>query len=114
EAAALRAPAPGAANRAYRPGPGRYAEGVPVPVIELDAGQLARWAGLVTASAEWWGAVMYCRRGDGPAAHRPPPRPRPQARRSAAELVRRFRAAATPEAFRLAVCLATVPLSLPV
>ncbi|MGW3570209.1 SAV_2336 N-terminal domain-related protein [Streptomyces sp. NPDC000941] len=87
-------------------------DGVPVPVLEPDAGPLADWARLI-ASASGTAVLPLLA----------PPRPRrPATARSAPaqpaddlSRLRRFREAASPEAYRLAAHLAAVaPLPVPV
>ncbi len=137
--AELRTPAAAAANRRYHrhfPTLGDQREpvdagAVPVPVFELDADQLARWARFVVAvRPDWYGAVTSCRAvaGDmeptaaaeasahasedqGGAQQSPDEQGPPL---TAADLVRHFRAAASPAAFKLAVHLAAAPLNPPV
>ncbi|MER8153734.1 SAV_2336 N-terminal domain-related protein [Streptomyces sp. NPDC094472] len=93
-------------------------EGVPVPVLEPDAGPLADWARLI-ASASGTAVLPLLDPGRGgprpaPAATAPSPAAAPT---PADELsrVQRFRDAASPEAYRLAAHLAAVaPLPVPV
>ncbi|MER7462118.1 SAV_2336 N-terminal domain-related protein [Streptomyces sp. NPDC097981] len=91
--------------------PGRSAGGLTVPVLPPSATALGAWARLVAGlgtgpvSAEV-GRVL----ADHPAAPVPPPR----AVRPPRELVRRFRASASPRAVQLAVYLSAAPLTLPV
>ncbi|MFF4903873.1 SAV_2336 N-terminal domain-related protein [Streptomyces sp. NPDC001260] len=83
---------------------------VPLPVLEPDPGWLANWAALLTSpgTSELPAAVALL---DRPAA----PEDRADiARLSAEELVLRFRATASPEAFRLAGHLAVGRPDLPV
>ncbi len=83
-------------------------DGVPVPVLEPDTASLAVWARLV--AAPHGSAVL-------PLLARPRPRRGSSAEASAGGLraVQRFRDAASPEAYRLAVHLAAVaPVSVPV
>jgi len=124
-------PGPGAANRRYQarfptaanaPEPATTGA-VCVPVFELDAGQLGRWARFIAADrSDWYGAVAVCRAEDGSqelgvaaeagaeddtrdGAEAPGPP------LSAADLVRQFQAGASPAAFKLAVHLAAAPLN---
>ncbi|GGV26413.1 FxSxx-COOH system tetratricopeptide repeat protein [Streptomyces spectabilis] len=115
------------------PGP---ADAVAVPVVELRAESLGRWARLVAAAdtSEWHriAALLTAPAGDlraeavGPVPSRlaeallegadeagQEPQERDRAARAAA-VVRRFRATASPAAFALAKRLAAVPLNLPV
>ncbi|AUA10436.1 hypothetical protein CFP59_02535 [Streptomyces malaysiensis subsp. malaysiensis] len=86
-------------------------EGVPVPVLEPDAGPLADWARLI-ASASGTAVLPLLDPGRGG------PRPAPAAAPSPADevgRVQRFRDAASPEAYRLAAHMAAVaPLPVPV
>ncbi|MFK0219089.1 SAV_2336 N-terminal domain-related protein [Streptomyces vinaceus] len=90
---------------------GRPAGGLTVPVLPPSAIALGSWARLVAGlgtgpvPAEV-GRVL----ADHPAAPLPPPR----AVRPPRELVRRFRASASPRAVQLAVYLSAAPLTLPV
>ncbi|WP_051695577.1 SAV_2336 N-terminal domain-related protein [Streptomyces sp. NRRL S-244] len=90
---------------------GRHTGGLTVPVLPPSAIALGSWARLVAGlgtgpvPAEV-GHVL----ADHPAAPLPPPR----AVRPPRELVRRFRASASPRAVQLAVYLSAAPLTLPV
>ncbi|MGW8782499.1 SAV_2336 N-terminal domain-related protein, partial [Streptomyces sp. NPDC055796] len=90
---------------------GRHTGGLTVPVLPPSAIALGSWARLVAGlgtgpvPAEV-GRVL----ADHPAAPLPPPR----AVRPPRELVRRFRASASPRAVQLAVYLSAAPLTLPV
>ena len=129
--AKLYAAGPAIANRLYRarypaapfggdPGTGaRHADGshVHVPVIELDPGQLAGWAGFAAARrGDWYGAVAVC--GAPPESTRAPDTAETEEAsstdESATEIVRRFRAAVSPTVYALAVHLAAAPLNAPV
>lgn len=114
----LRAPHPAVPNSALRV---RYPDelanpfdepvseqSLAVPLIELSARWLRWWAGLVAESSGWVDAVVHA---VDPST--PPPLPQPTAPGSAADLVIRFRASASPTAFRLATYLAAAPLELP-
>ena len=111
--AQLHAPAPGAANRTLRARAHslRYAviDPVPIPVMELSARWVAQWAHIVADAPDWQNAALLA----GPAAMATPtvrlPTDGP-----AAEVVRRFRAAASPTAFKLACYLSAAWLNLPV
>ena len=86
--------------------------GIPVPVVELDARWLKSWAGLIAGSAAEWspGVVLFSRaRGDGPG----PAGNYEDIPRDPLAAVLRFRAIASPTAFRLASYLAATPPSLP-
>ncbi|MFE3743114.1 SAV_2336 N-terminal domain-related protein [Streptomyces sp. NPDC059134] len=115
------APGPGAPNTALRfmpyDGPAR---GIPVPVLEPTAGWLTHWAGLVASpgGASFPGAAALLPAGrsralpdtwESGATEGLVPEDVP-----AAELVLRFRAAASPQAVRLAGHLAVGPAHLPV
>lgn len=89
---------------------------IPIPVLELEARWLAPWANLVAGTADRGvpGMALFVVASpddeqrssyvsDIDPADVPP-----------AELVRRFRGSASPEAFRLAASLSVVPLTLPV
>jgi hypothetical protein len=81
---------------------------LPVPVVELSARWLRWWAGVVTEPLGWMDAVVH------PVDPSTPPIPPPAAEpASPTETVVRFRAAASPTAFRLATYLAAAPLELP-
>jgi hypothetical protein len=113
---------------------------VPVPVLELSERWLAQWADVVAGASGWRNAALLVPEA---APVRPRmPRPAPGATRTAgaaratpaaqtsgspgggspgggpaadpAAVVRRFRAAASPTAFRLACCLSAAWLNLPV
>jgi hypothetical protein len=114
----LRGARPGAPNaqlhvvRTTLPG-AATPQSVPVPVLELDANWLADWSRLVSASgaADVSTMAIFVSRdlaaGDGA----------PVTKTSLADarwLVQRFRASASPEAFKLAVYLTAAPITLPV
>jgi beta-phosphoglucomutase-like phosphatase (HAD superfamily) len=85
---------------------------VPLPVLEPGAPWLANWAALVAAPAGGrspGAAAWLTPRPAAPAPALPPPADLP-----ARDLVLRFRATASPEAFRLAGHLALADPSLPV
>jgi hypothetical protein len=116
ELLALRPGSPNAQLVVSRPaqeaGPGR--KRVPVPVLELEADWLASWSRLITASGAAVVPVMalFAGQADGTAE---PRQAGIQSRAQAdGDLVRRFRASASPEAFDLAVYLTAAPISLPV
>ncbi|MFI9385787.1 FxSxx-COOH system tetratricopeptide repeat protein [Kutzneria sp. NPDC052558] len=116
-AATLRAAAPRAANTRLRcrfgdldAPPGI----VPIPLLELDERSLGRWARLVADPAPAPVALTVLptvtrppRLDEPPAEAEPPGEPAPEHR------VRRFRAASSRTAFRLAVLLAAAPLNVP-
>ncbi|MFI0408249.1 FxSxx-COOH system tetratricopeptide repeat protein [Actinomadura sp. 3N508] len=89
---------------------------VHVPVIELDPGQLAGWAGFAAARrSDWYGAVAVCGAAPEPAlAPDPADGDDILSEASAPEIVRRFRAAVSPTVYALAVHLAAAPLNTPV
>ncbi|MFB9452554.1 SAV_2336 N-terminal domain-related protein [Streptomyces antimycoticus] len=93
-------------------------EGVPVPVLEPDAGPLADWARLIASAS---GTAVLPLLDPGRGGPRPAPAttvPGPAATPAPADelsRVQRFRDAASPEAYRLAAHLAAVaPLPVPV
>ncbi|GLZ29916.1 hypothetical protein Lesp02_21060 [Lentzea sp. NBRC 105346] len=112
----LRSGVPGEPNARYAVEPREpFADlsgaGLPVPVFELEPRWLAAWTGLVTGTGSWDNhmALFTGLRGDH--------EPLPEAAGTAVPpevLVQRFRSSASTEAYRLAVCLAGAPLSLPV
>jgi cholesterol oxidase len=85
--------------------------GLAVPILEIEPDWLAPWARLIagTAYGGMDGAVMLSR----PGTRRPPAAPDGESP-SPYERVLAFRAAASPEAYRLAGHLAAAPLTLPV
>ncbi|MDT0450963.1 SAV_2336 N-terminal domain-related protein [Streptomyces hesseae] len=95
----------------YGPGPGPGA--LPVPVLLPTAEALGVWARLLSGPGRTTvrGAAGWLLPGHPP---RPAPAPGAPGTRSADELLRAFRAGASPGALRLAVHLAAVPLTLPV
>ncbi|MGW7689955.1 FxSxx-COOH system tetratricopeptide repeat protein [Streptomyces asiaticus] len=106
----VRVPEPGAPNGTWRRADGGSWPGgaPPVPVLELDARWMANWARLVarpSARGEDTMALL-----PGAPAERWDPEPEP----SAWDRVFRFRATASPSAFRLASRLAAAPLNIPV
>ncbi|WP_344733642.1 FxSxx-COOH system tetratricopeptide repeat protein, partial [Spinactinospora alkalitolerans] len=114
-AAASRAPLPAAMAA------GVFEGAVAVPVLELGRDSLHRWARFATrGSRAHVGPVLLARRHPRGDPARPsgeqgaPPEGLPPAHPSGGARVSRFRAAASPTAFELAVCLAAVPLSLPI
>ena len=111
--AQLHALAPGAANKTLRArsrGP-RYTstDPVPIPVMELSARWVAQWAHIVAGAPDWRNAALLA----SPAAVAAPA-VRLSADWSAADVVRRFRTAASPTAFKLACYLSAAWLNLPV
>ncbi|MEV5544817.1 SAV_2336 N-terminal domain-related protein [Streptomyces sp. NPDC052309] len=118
EAGLLTPPAAAAPSAAlvftpYAPdAPVRPPSAVPVPVLEPGPAWLANWAALVAdpGAGRVPGAVAWL-----PPAPLPPAGPAPDvAELSAEDLVLRFRATASPEAFRLAGHLSLAVPSLPV
>ncbi|MFG2873029.1 SAV_2336 N-terminal domain-related protein [Streptomyces sp. NPDC048338] len=111
-------PGPGVPNAAldfapYRGGPAP--SGVPVPVLEPTGAWLGNWAALVSASGgtEVPGAAAYIRAGESPDAWQQEEGFAPD-EADPRELVLRFRALASPQAFRLAAHLAVGSAHLPV
>lgn len=106
---------------ADRPSPLRVltpadARTTPIPVLELTDGWIRPWAQLLSGERRSAGYPLL-RRPEPAAAEEPLPlavRQDLELGRSALERVRRFRAASSPEAFRLAASLAQVPLVLPI
>lgn len=93
--------------------PAAPATAMPVPVLELNARWIGWWARLVTDPAGWVDAAVHLVGG-------PPPEPPETATGPAAadldwayDAVLRFRATASPLAFRLATYCAAAPLHLP-
>ncbi|MFE4061419.1 SAV_2336 N-terminal domain-related protein [Streptomyces sp. NPDC059096] len=93
--------------------------GMPVPVLEIEPEWLASWARLVCGTA--YGGVDALVAMAGPYRPRLGGQPYPggdgipeDERPSPADLVRKFRSVASPQAFRLAGYLAVAPLTLPV
>ncbi|MEU1786067.1 FxSxx-COOH system tetratricopeptide repeat protein [Streptomyces sparsogenes] len=106
----VRVPEPGAPNGVWRSADGAPWPGgePPVPVLELEARWLGRWARLVTEpSARGRDTLALL---PGVPAERWEREPEPTAR----DRVFRFRATASPRAFRLASRLAAAPLNIPV
>jgi len=92
---------------------------VPVPVLELDAAWLASWSSLVGTSAPAGVSALavLCHPGPDSSAQLGTPGAGRAPRRSsdARQVLQRFRASASPEAFQLASYLAAAaPISLPV
>lgn len=81
--------------------------GTPIPVFTLEPAAVAAWASVVTGASGSIGATSSRRE------KRPAPVPN-ESTATAQERVRRFRLLVSPDAFRLAVYLSAVPLSLPV
>ncbi|AQA15471.1 FxSxx-COOH system tetratricopeptide repeat protein [Streptomyces malaysiensis] len=106
----VRVPEPGAPNGTWRPADGgSWPDGAPpVPVLELDARWMANWARLVARPSVRGEDTMALL--PGVPAERWEPEPEP----SAWDRVFRFRATASPSAFRLASRLAAAPLNIPV
>jgi hypothetical protein len=138
--AKLRTSGPALANQAYQaslsaPELAGFEAAPPaavcVPMLEMGPRQLAGWTRFVTAAdQEWHGPVAVCAGNETPwdqgspvrqeephPSSDPGPAPRhaeDEPQTSPAELVQRFRAAATPTVYALAVHLAAAPLNLPV
>jgi len=89
---------------------GRSARAVPIPVLQLDPVWLASWGKLIAATGTVGMEAMAIFAGDAAASAEPqlvgdtPVRPH--------ERVQRFRATASPQAVRLAECLAAAPITL--
>ncbi|MEU0843119.1 SAV_2336 N-terminal domain-related protein [Streptomyces sp. NPDC005962] len=87
-------------------------DGVPVPVLEPEAGPLADWARLIASASGTAVLPLLAPPRGAPAAARPAPSPSPAAELDRVQL---FRDAASPEAYRLAAHLSAVaPLPVPV
>ncbi|WP_280235891.1 SAV_2336 N-terminal domain-related protein [Nocardia cyriacigeorgica] len=87
-----------------------------IPVLELTRGWIRPWAQLLAGERRSAGYPLL-RRAQPPSTQRAQPlsvRQNQELGHSAIERVRRFRAASSPEAFRLAASLAQVPLLLPI
>jgi len=82
---------------------------VPVPVLEIGQGWLRAWARFIAGAPN---AELDCSVAFGSAQSAPSPSRLPD--QSAEERVRSFAEQASPEAMRLAACLAATQLSLPV
>lgn len=106
----VRVPHAGAPNGSWEPpGGGRWPGGrPPVPVLEVEAGWLHRWALLATQPSPGGRETLAMLPGLPVDAGPPGPEP------TAQERVFRFRASASPSAFRLASRLAAAPLNIPV
>ncbi|MDT3400417.1 FxSxx-COOH system tetratricopeptide repeat protein [Streptomyces sp. B1866] len=106
----LRVPGPGVPNGAWRRADGTPwpCGEAPVPVLELDAGWLRRWVDLVARPAAGGHDTLALLPGV-------PAEPWEQEdEQDAWSRVFRFRASASPGAFRLASRLAAAPLNIPV
>ncbi|MFB7945313.1 TIR-like protein FxsC [Kitasatospora phosalacinea] len=104
----IRVPGPGGPNTGWRVDGRPAHREPPVPVLELTPAYLADWAALLAAQNEEVRLDLLVRAD---------PRPAPLARRHLPPLARldRFRAAASPGAYRLAAHFAVLaPLSIPV
>jgi hypothetical protein len=90
-------------------------DGIPVPVLQLEARWLRPWSSLVAGTCGGWtnSVALFTGLVDNAASDAPigeaAPAPVPPRER-----LKRFRAHASPEAYQLSVCLAAAPLSLPV
>ncbi|MFH8370051.1 FxSxx-COOH system tetratricopeptide repeat protein [Streptomyces sp. NPDC018031] len=106
----VRVPHAGAPNGSWtRAEGGRWpGDRPPVPVLEVDAGWLHRWALLATQPSPRGRDTLALLPGVPVDAAPPGPEP------SAQDRVFRFRASASPSAFRLAARLAAAPLNIPV
>jgi predicted ATPase/class 3 adenylate cyclase len=121
EPAELRLPYPGAPNsrllvRPRSPWPSDRPRGsLPVPVMALDRRWMAPWAMLLAGAdvGRFSGSVAYVGGAATGRRQRPDSRSSP-AEASAQERLQRFRATASPLAYKLAGYLAAAPLTLPV
>ena len=112
----LGAPHPGAANRrlsSMLPNPDLLPLGVAVPILEIEPRWLAPWARLVAgvAAGPVRGAGTFTGWSARDRIFGPPAVP---ADTDPVQVIRQFRAGASPEAYDLARHLAAAPLSLPV
>jgi CRP-like cAMP-binding protein len=109
------APYPGTPNadlrfHPYERDPGTELGGIPIPVLRISPQWLADWALLVTGSTSGVSTAII-------STHRPVPPGDPVARehdQPVRERVRRFQAAASPEAVRLAAHIAVSVPTLPI
>jgi tetratricopeptide (TPR) repeat protein len=85
---------------------------MPVPVLELAPRWFVPWARLVSATGPEWISSTAMFAGD--AVSQPPVSADRPPEREADELLAHFESFASTEALRLAACLASAPLSLPV
>jgi serine/threonine protein kinase len=81
--------------------------GHPIPVVELSPRWLGHWAALVAGGADWHRTAVLIKPETTTAADLP-------TELNSVELIRRFRAAASPTAFQLACYLSAAWLNLPV
>ncbi|MFD9511180.1 SAV_2336 N-terminal domain-related protein [Streptomyces mirabilis] len=112
----LHSPTPGSANSRLvaqsRRGSAAPITAMPVPLLMLDPRSLGPWASLTSGESSEYDALAILVDG---AAQSPVPRGEPvRPPSSPTELLADFRALASPEAFKLAVYLAAVPLSQPI
>jgi hypothetical protein len=87
---------------------------IPIPVLELQPDWLRSWADLVTtprSNVDGMAILVHPTDGDPDPW---PPSVEDSVEATAAERLERFRAGASPDAFRLAGFLSAVPISLPV
>ncbi|MGW7071879.1 SAV_2336 N-terminal domain-related protein [Streptomyces sp. NPDC054855] len=123
----IRAPRPAAPNTSWRLGQAAagsrrkrrrdvLTEGIAVPVVETSAGSISALAELVAGGGRWTRlpCLTIARRPGGPAEPQSQPEPPLEPPIAVDEILRRFRAGASPTAQTLAGYLSAVPLNLPV
>jgi hypothetical protein len=110
----LRAPYPGAANHLLIPdnGAGDPA-GVPVPMLEISRDWFESWSRLISGAGTVRSVVTYAGAPRPTQPAESAKQPSPPSGDDPEQVVRRFMAAASPEAFKLAGLLAGTPLTLP-
>jgi beta-phosphoglucomutase-like phosphatase (HAD superfamily)/tetratricopeptide (TPR) repeat protein len=122
----IRAPRPAAPNASWRLGHAAgsrrkrrrdaLAEDLAVPVVEASAGSISALAELVAGGGRWsrLPCLTIARRSGGPTGPQSQPGPPLEPPVAVDEILRRFRAGASPAAQTLAGYLSAVPLNLPV
>ncbi|MFF0043613.1 SAV_2336 N-terminal domain-related protein [Streptomyces mirabilis] len=122
----IRAPKPAAPNAAWRLGHAAgsrrtrrraaLAGSIAVPVVEASAGSISALAELVAGGGRWsrLPCLTIARRPEGLAEPQPQPGQALEPPAAVDEILRRFRAGASPAAQTLAGYLSAVPLNLPV
>ncbi|WP_419664870.1 SAV_2336 N-terminal domain-related protein [Streptomyces sp. 2-1] len=122
----IRAPRPAAPNASWRLGQAAgsrrkrrsnaLAEGIAVPVVEASAGSISALAELVAGGGRWsrLPCLTIAQRPGGPTEPQSQSGPPLEPPVTVDEILRRFRAGASPVAQTLAGYLSAVPLTLPV